>query len=39
MSSIKHAGGPWELGLAETHQVFLQSSSSVFYLVLRPDLV
>jgi glutamate synthase (ferredoxin) len=21
ISSIKHAGGPWELGLAETHQV------------------
>lgn len=23
ISSIKHAGGPWELGLAETHQVGL----------------
>lgn len=22
ISSIKHAGGPWELGLTETHQVF-----------------
>lgn len=21
ISSIKHAGGPWELGLSETHQV------------------
>lgn len=21
ISSIKHAGGPWEMGLAETHQV------------------
>jgi len=21
ISSIKHAGGPWELGLTETHQV------------------
>lgn len=21
VSSIKHAGGPWELGLTETHQV------------------
>jgi glutamate synthase (ferredoxin) len=23
LSSIKHAGGPWELGLAETHQTLL----------------
>jgi glutamate synthase (NADPH/NADH) large chain len=23
LTSIKHAGGPWELGLAETHQVLL----------------
>lgn len=23
ISSIKHAGGPWELGLTETHQVFI----------------
>ena len=22
ISSIKHAGGPWELGLAETQQVY-----------------
>lgn len=25
ISSIKHAGGPWELGLTETHQVWLAS--------------
>lgn len=30
ISSIKHAGGPWELGLTETHQVWdVTSSSSV----------
>ena len=23
LSSVKHAGGPWELGVAETHQVLL----------------
>src|SRR5205085_9699237 len=23
LSSIKHAGGPWELGLAETHQTLV----------------
>ena len=23
ISSIKHAGGPWELGLTETHQVII----------------
>jgi len=22
LTSIKHAGGPWELGLAEAHQVY-----------------
>src|SRR5208283_2798860 len=26
LSSIKHAGGPWELGLAETHQVLLSNN-------------
>uniref|UniRef100_A0A7I4EHL8 glutamate synthase (ferredoxin) n=1 Tax=Physcomitrium patens TaxID=3218 RepID=A0A7I4EHL8_PHYPA len=26
ISSIKHAGGPWELGLAETHQTLLANS-------------
>ncbi len=25
LSSIKHAGAPWELGLAETHQVLLRN--------------
>ncbi|CAA0812826.1 Ferredoxin-dependent glutamate synthase 1-chloroplastic/mitochondrial [Striga hermonthica] len=25
VSSIKHAGGPWELGLTETHQTLLQN--------------
>ncbi|KAL5720219.1 glutamate synthase (ferredoxin) [Ranunculus cassubicifolius] len=25
ISSIKHAGGPWELGLAETHQTLIQN--------------
>lgn len=31
ISSIKHAGGPWELGLTETHQVvkFLSTSFQV----------
>ncbi|XP_072996486.1 ferredoxin-dependent glutamate synthase, chloroplastic [Typha latifolia] len=26
ISSIKHAGGPWELGLTETHQTLIQNS-------------
>ncbi|XP_072975040.1 ferredoxin-dependent glutamate synthase, chloroplastic isoform X2 [Typha angustifolia] len=26
ISSIKHAGGPWELGLTETHQMLIQNS-------------
>lgn len=25
ISSIKHAGGPWELGLAETHQTLIEN--------------
>ncbi|XP_078442782.1 ferredoxin-dependent glutamate synthase, chloroplastic-like isoform X2 [Wolffia australiana] len=25
VSSIKHAGGPWELGLAETHQTLIEN--------------
>lgn len=25
ISSIKHAGGPWELGLTETHQILFQN--------------
>jgi len=25
ISSIKHAGGPWELGLTESHQVIIES--------------
>ena len=25
LSSIKHAGSPWELGLAETHQTLLKN--------------
>ena len=27
ISSIKHAGGPWELGLTETHQVCVAKMS------------
>lgn len=26
ISSIKHAGGPWEMGLAETHQSLISNS-------------
>jgi len=26
ISSIKHAGGPWEMGLAETHQTLISNS-------------
>lgn len=32
ISSIKHAGGPWELGLTETHQVsYLTPRNAVYF--------
>ncbi|CAM6047747.1 unnamed protein product [Sphagnum compactum] len=36
ISSIKHAGGPWELGLAETHQTLLANGLRE-RVVLRVD--
>lgn len=38
MSSIKHAGGPWELGLTETHQVGLIISIYDCFLLSHPSL-
>lgn len=36
ISSIKHAGGPWELGLTETHQTLIQNGLRE-RVVLRVD--
>uniref|UniRef100_A0A0E0I558 Ferredoxin-dependent glutamate synthase, chloroplastic n=1 Tax=Oryza nivara TaxID=4536 RepID=A0A0E0I558_ORYNI len=36
ISSIKHAGGPWELGLSETHQTLIQNGLRE-RVVLRVD--
>ncbi|CAI9099640.1 OLC1v1036493C2 [Oldenlandia corymbosa var. corymbosa] len=36
VSSIKHAGGPWELGLTETHQTLIQNGLRE-RVVLRVD--
>ncbi|KAI3946209.1 hypothetical protein MKW92_021399, partial [Papaver armeniacum] len=36
ISSIKHAGGPWELGLSETHQTFI-SNGLRERVILRVD--
>lgn len=36
ISSIKHAGGPWELGLTETHQVYLYVNTSILPLSINP---
>lgn len=38
MSSIRHTGLPWELGLAETHQTLLKTAYvtvSLFSLMVR----
>lgn len=36
VSSIKHAGGPWELGLTETHQTLIQNGLRE-RIILRVD--
>ncbi|KNA24334.1 hypothetical protein SOVF_016310 [Spinacia oleracea] len=36
ISSIKHAGGPWELGLSETHQILI-SNGLRERVILRVD--
>lgn len=32
VSSIKHAGGPWELGVTETHQVTIKQCWVLHYI-------
>lgn len=38
ISSIKHAGGPWELGLTESHQVCSQLKYYGFFLEILPGI-
>lgn len=37
ISSIKHAGGPWELGLAETQKVYIYlRRENMFFILVYP---
>ena len=37
LTSIKHAGLPWELGIAETHQTLVMNNFTFKRVVLQTD--